>query len=405
MSHNHSSSSRIFSLDVLRGLAAALVLIRHAPGQSLSKGPLETSFGFLVTIGWTGVDLFFVLSGFLIANTLFVSRESSGSYQPIQFWIRRSFKIWPSYYFAYGTAFGLTVAREIFQNRRQEVGVLFQRSWPNFVFLQNYSDGIKWSHSWSLAVEEHFYLLLPLILIWIARPRGNTSESGKGDLRKVIWMAVGLAIVVLGMRCYHSWSSLSWHDSYYLSHCRIDSLFWGVMLAAVYRYAGWVKNYISVWFPIGVCCLTAGLLCAFFDPLEDKSGLIVSTIGFTFLMLGSGSLVLGASFKPNFGLAMPYGGRFLFLLMGMLGTYSYTVYLAHAAIFSTPGVEGSRQYILSSLRSFELNGTIIAWLDRFGYFAASIVGGVLLSHLVERPFLALRKLYFPGRTDDQRKTT
>lgn len=392
-----SSSTRIFSLDVLRGLAAALVLIRHAPSQSLANGPVETMFRFFVTIGWTGVDLFFVLSGFLIANTLFVSRESHGDYQLIPFWIRRSFKIWPSYFVAYGTAFGLTVAREIYQNRWNEAGILFHRSWPNFFFLQNYSNGIKWSHSWSLAVEEHFYLLLPLVLIGIALPSKTSLHGNNQILRNVCWLAMGLAIVALGLRCYHNWTSNSWHDSYYLSHCRFDSLFCGVMLAAVYRYANWVREYIRLWLPLGIIALLAGLLCAILDPLEANRGMVVSTIGFSLLMVGSGTLVLSAAFFPDFGLSIPFGARYVFQLLAILGTYSYTVYLAHAAIFSTPGVEGIRQFLLSSLHSLKWDQTLIAWLDRFAYLSVSVLGGVLLSHFIERPFLAIRKAYFATR--------
>src|ERR1043166_5890812 len=90
---------RIHSLDFLRGLAVLLVLFRHLPNDNTS-GVLH----FIQAIGWTGVDLFFVLSGFLISGLLFTEFNRTGKLDVKRFWLRRGMKIWPSYFLTYGLA-------------------------------------------------------------------------------------------------------------------------------------------------------------------------------------------------------------------------------------------------------------------------------------------------------------
>jgi peptidoglycan/LPS O-acetylase OafA/YrhL len=89
----HRDPQRLFALDVLRGFAIALVLFRHVPIAPDSSEPV---LGFLFGIGWAGVDLFFVLSGFLISGLLYREVDASGTIDFRRFWLRRGMKIWPS---------------------------------------------------------------------------------------------------------------------------------------------------------------------------------------------------------------------------------------------------------------------------------------------------------------------
>ena len=141
--------NRLRELDFLRGIAIILVLLRH-----------QALFEFTSEMGWIGVDLFFVLSGFLVSGLLFREYIKFGNIKPMRFLIRRGYKIYPIYYlsvFIYLTPYLL--------NGNFPLWKLLHES----IFIQNYTKGLGYINpaSWSIAVEEHFYLSFVLIL-WIS---------------------------------------------------------------------------------------------------------------------------------------------------------------------------------------------------------------------------------------------
>jgi peptidoglycan/LPS O-acetylase OafA/YrhL len=104
-------------------------------------------------IGWIGVDLFFVLSGFLISGLLFLEYRSAGELKLARFFLRRGLKIYPAFWaMLFASVLGLVLAGKSVR------GIAIA---GELLFVQNYTQSI-WEHTWSLAVEEHFYLLLPL---------------------------------------------------------------------------------------------------------------------------------------------------------------------------------------------------------------------------------------------------
>ena len=170
-----SSPRRLFSLDVLRGLAAMGVLLRHVPATDYETFTgVDGAFQFLRAVGWVGVDLFFCLSGFLIAGLIFREHNQTGHFRMLRFWLRRGYKIWPCYFVAYG-ALVVLLGTRILVGTDSSKGTLLeltQNALINSVFLQNYLDCERWPHSWSLAIEEHFYTIVPLLLccgFWLAR--------------------------------------------------------------------------------------------------------------------------------------------------------------------------------------------------------------------------------------------
>src|SRR5438034_2045551 len=140
---------RVRQLDVLRAIAVLLVLGHHMdppdPGVVTSLRVVVDTWH---RAGGVGVDLFFVLSGFLISGLLFSEYKRSGRIDFLRFFIRRGFKIYPAYYF-----FLFLLA--------------FLRGRPtlaDLIFMQSYWP-YSWGHTWSLSVEEHFYIALPLVLM------------------------------------------------------------------------------------------------------------------------------------------------------------------------------------------------------------------------------------------------
>jgi len=162
------------ALDGVRAAAVLLVLLAHGTAR-FEPGGLH------MPVGWIGVDLFFVLSGFLISNLLFREDDRFGSISLSRFYVRRSLRIWPLYYgvlLLY--AFVLPhVDEEIFGRvfvsaDREEYGAYREALWPHWLFLQNYlvdAHDVRMGLSlfWSLAVEEHFYLVWPLLVVLIPR--------------------------------------------------------------------------------------------------------------------------------------------------------------------------------------------------------------------------------------------
>src|SRR6478736_4827180 len=143
---------RLKELDFLRGIAIILVLLRHIP-----------PFNFTHNIGWIGVDLFFVLSGFLVSGLLFKEYLKFGDIRPKLFLIRRGFKIYPIYYLFY-IPYLAPIIMERGWSCLAERGFL-----SDMTFTQNFINGLGWANkaSWSLAVEEHFYFGLSFFL-WLS---------------------------------------------------------------------------------------------------------------------------------------------------------------------------------------------------------------------------------------------
>jgi peptidoglycan/LPS O-acetylase OafA/YrhL len=198
---------RNFSLDVLRGVAILLVLARHVPGGATTgfpRAPYE--------LGWTGVDLFFTLSGFLISNILYAELDRTGTLDVKRFLLRRGMKIWPSYFACFGLMTAAVVASNVTAGDAAAALKTLLAATPNVVFLQNYL-GYQWPHSWSLAIEEHFYCVLPLVLLSLGR---------RGVLRRLpaLLFCVCAAVLALRVGMYLAgW--VRWQSYYYPTHVRV----------------------------------------------------------------------------------------------------------------------------------------------------------------------------------------
>lgn len=392
------SPQRLFSLDVLRGLAIALVLIRHFPPTEIRlSGMFEEVVQWLMSIGHVGVDLFFVLSGFLISRLIYAEYDRTGGFDAVRFWLRRGFKIWPAYFVAYGGMTALRVFWELWRGDRARAGELLDAAGCNAVFMQNYLACERWSHSWSLAVEEHFYTVFAVfagVLAWWA---ARKHLSGIRTFKTVAAACILASAAALLMRIdvllpeyTHATASIA----YYRSHLRMDSLCCGVLLGYCVHYRIGGSLVPRIRWPLGLVALMAGLA---WPTLWTKGeSFWFESIGFTLIYLSFGVLVLGAAQRPDFGLAAPRVPRAMLRGLAWLGVYSYTIYLAHSILFGIPGVETLRQAVLGvSLPTFGVGFSL--WLDRLAYLAASIGLGVALSHVIERPFLRLRARLLPSR--------
>src|SRR5689334_1891242 len=203
---------RSSALDILRAVAILLVYCQH-----LSEIPVVSG------VGWVGVDLFFVLSGFLVSGLLFREYQQTQQVQSVRFLLRRGFKIYPQFYLL----IGLTALIPFWVGKPAPGLQLTSET----LFIQNYFRGL-WSHTSSLAVEEHFYLLMTIVIAIFARRGGNDPFQGFPK-----WISAAFA-GTLFLRVATWWlhpGGQNLNEFLYLhhfpSHLRMDSLLAGVLVS------------------------------------------------------------------------------------------------------------------------------------------------------------------------------
>jgi peptidoglycan/LPS O-acetylase OafA/YrhL len=209
------SKERNSSVDIFRAIAILSVVIFH--------------FNNYFPFGNLGVDCFFVISGLLIGNILIKNIQQERPVNFFKFIIMRGFKIWPSYYvfIFFGSAFALLFYHSIAPD---QIIPLWDIKRYLF-FYQNYTGlPFHWSfdHVWSLCVEEHFYILLPILFIIIQR----FFVDKKRYLFFSVYCIIGAGILFKFLALEYTRSK----DTYSATHNRIDALAWGVLLSLIIAY-------------------------------------------------------------------------------------------------------------------------------------------------------------------------
>lgn len=353
------------ALDLLRAAAVLLVISRHSQVAR-----------YRILGGWSGVDLFFVLSGFLISGLLFTEYLKYRQIRVGRFLARRGFKIYPPFY----TLIAWTSAMFLLYGH----AVPPDRLLSDLFFLQSYRGGI-WDHSWSLGVEEHFYVGLALLLYFLTRHARNRKDPF-GALPAIF---LTVALFVLGMRLYRSWPYPAIaYGRIQMTHLHIDSLLFGVLLSYFFRFRseqfGQFCRSHRPWMALaGFTLVTPSFLW------DMPDSYFVQTVGHTFLYLGYGSFVALAVTGTGTGFSSRWS---LFSLLGdwlaALGKYSYSVYLWHYPMLLW-GQEFLRRV---HLRPANQDVRFVI------YLAGSIVVGILMARIVEYPLLNLRDKLFPSRS-------
>ena len=358
------ADGRLKQLDLIRFAAIMLVLFRHMepcpPETSVILNAITTT---LKCGGWTGVDLFFVLSGFLVSGLIFREYRTTGGFDPSRFLIRRGFKLYP--------AFWILIAATFFYAQYRDVEFSIRGFWGEILFIQNYYDHL-WAHTWSLAVEEHFYLFLSLVCflgVWIAR---------NDPFRFVpkLFMFFGAACLIL--RIYASLTfQFQFYDYFALSHLRFDSLFFGVAISYYWHFKGLSGDPNMKRYRRHFALLGPILFVPFFIfPMETNPW--ISSIGLTMGYLGAGCILLtliSTDLPDNF--VVNYAAR--------IGKYSYSIYLWHIPVLFW----GEKEVGLDSMQGWFLYAVF--------YLFFSIFIGIALSKLIEYPMLKVRDMIFPSR--------
>ncbi len=338
------------SLNGVRALAILLVVWGHA----------ELPYRFIRES--TGVTIFFFLSGYLITTLLRREYDRFERVSIRDFYLRRLFRIFPPLYIVLAVSIVLSLA-DVIANEMTGWGVLASFGfWTNYYIIYAGRDGLPGGMNalWSLAVEEHFYLVFPLLYIGLRR--WIRSRWGQGS----VLIAICLGIMV--WRTYLFSQGASVDRIYLATDTRADAILWGSVLAIVANPAyPEVKAPRRLWLLTPV--LAAGAAVVYLVSRTDNS--IGMTVGYTIQ-----SIALGAVFIPLILAPRSVIGRVLNLkAVAWVGIISYSVYLIHR-----PALMIAEEYLPAP----QVATALIA-----------IAGTVLLSWamlvFVERPFGRLRR--------------
>ena len=371
---NHEHRNR--GLDFLRGSAILLVFLNHIesrtmPGFICPRGMAGFVYWRVKTFGASGVDLFFILSGFLISGLLFKEIDETGGLRLGRFWARRAFKILPSYGFLLIVlaATGATAWLDW-----SSPGAVAHSLFVHGLLLQNYLASTVNGPTWSLAVEEHFYLLLPLLLLWM---RGGAARI---DSRKFLLFIVPLLLLPLAFRVQRALAGIEPND-FMQTHFRFDGLLYGVLAQWLIRTKSPVVSMAAR--HKGVFGFISGLLILpiFFFPRAHP---FMFTIGFSMAAIGYALLLLlMVSSTPG-----PWQKSWPARAIATTGVWSYNIYLWHFFLGAVhlPFYVATQEWIAAKIPNSGL--TAVA---QFVFFAMTSIGiGALLTQIVEKPFLALR---------------
>ncbi|MDQ2834313.1 MAG: acyltransferase [Acidobacteriota bacterium] len=358
---------RLHGLDTLRALAIILVMLYHLNMQGLLPSLLEP----VANIGWVGVDLFFVLSGFLIGSQLLKLYLTGGEFSLKDFYTRRAYRILPAFFVVLFLYMTVPLWREA-------PGPYAGWQYASFTWnllLLGYPTSRAFSHVWSLCVEEHFYLIFPILLLLLMR---------KPSVWKTISFLLFLTLGGVALRAWLLYSVIQPAGAqqnlmmmkyiYYPTYSRLDGLVMGVSLAAVrtFKVHWWSRltrngGLLALF---GFACVLGALwLCAFDYPAPELPLSIL--FAFPALACGFGLLVASAVSENGF-LAIRVPGA------SALAALAFSLYLTHKSV-------AHAAHLLFSVLTARAG-----WKSSAIYAVMCLGFASLLYFAIERPFIALR---------------
>jgi peptidoglycan/LPS O-acetylase OafA/YrhL len=378
-------------LDGIRGLAILLVMVHHFTVIT-PIGTLETWFDKASHLGMHGVDLFFVLSGFLITGILIDSKDSPNFLR--NFYIRRTLRIFPLYYAVTGFSFlilpfllSLSAAGASKLGRFETAAgdwIWYLLYCSNFTIAKAnaFRHGIL-DVTWSLAIEEQFYLVWAIAVLFLSR-------------RTLQRVCVGAIISALVIRIVMWRAGYSWLQIYVLTPSRIDALAWGSLIALWLREPTYDPRKFARW--AGGPMLATTIILGFFFYLGflNYTSPLSFTMGYSLIGIFFAQLVVSVLYtrKGSFRERIFASKFFIFF-----GKYSYAIYLFHLPIRAV-----IRDAFFGETAFRQLPGFALGWQMIFYVLATlAVIPLALLSwNLYEKQFLKL-KVLFPSGVEVTRK--
>lgn len=333
----------------------------------------QPTFGIFSEIGWVGVDLFFLLSGYLIGNQIFSTLAKQRKFSLKLFYSRRLLRTLPNYLVVLSLYFlipGFSEAETI------------SPLWKFLTFTQNLGlqIGTAFSHAWSLCIEEQFYLILPILTLTAVRHKSMRPLS-------IIFITMLIGGIILRVWLWHyccaqdtyaEFKTMYFKHIYYASCCRLDELIFGVSIAVLknFHIKIWEKimtkgNWLLLFGLVGSCVTCYGFA-------KYHYSFFMTAFGFPALAISFAALTISA-LDPD-----SYLSRIKIPGAATIAIWSYAIYLIHKPVsvlmyheLTKFGVEPSSLLAIAIIMT------------------CSALSGKLLYDLVEMPFLKMRdKLKF-----------
>jgi peptidoglycan/LPS O-acetylase OafA/YrhL len=374
------SPTRIPALDGLRGLAALVMVLYHLFVAGWSDSPSIHLLQKFTTAGWVGVDLFFVLSGFLITRILLNSLDSTSFFGT--FYARRALRIFPLYYLVvfFVIAFPNLLAIHwsglqwvYLANLQNNLGFFLSRPW----FRAHPPDLAAIQHLWTLGLEQQFYFAWPLVIFFFGAPKNR---------RNLLIASLAACAAVLALRIALHFHGVSISVLANSTPCRFDSLLYGACLALALNGALAPHHRERLHKLAAPTCLTmlaTILIIGIARHTWANESPAVLTIGFTLLDIFFAALILLA-IQPGSATSRVFSIQ----VLRTIGKYSFGLYVYHEFLrewFSAP-LRAYFDATHSKLVGVLTTATILLILS----FAVA----VLSYHLFEQPFLRLKR-FFP----------
>jgi peptidoglycan/LPS O-acetylase OafA/YrhL len=315
------SGTHVPALDGLRGLAIALVMLLHftQEGRLEPTTTVDGLFAQVALLGWAGVDLFFVLSGFLITGILFEAKGSERFFR--NFYMRRALRIFPLYYGFLAIWFFLLP--RVYTWPSYAASSIHTQAW-SWTYLTNVIQALHGDlgaaptytgHFWSLAVEEQFYLAWPMAVFLLQR-------------RQLIRLCLAC---ILGSLLLRVWLSADGNliAAYVLTPSRMDALAVGSLLALIGRSSDGLLHLRRWALPVAISSGMVFAVTLWSQPAEPLASLLVPGLDHFALAVLSGVLILWAV-----GAGPGTTGHHVFSSPGLrfMGRYSYAMYVFHLPV-------------------------------------------------------------------------
>jgi peptidoglycan/LPS O-acetylase OafA/YrhL len=367
------------ALDGIRGIAIAMVMAVHFFYGFQPTNGLEKFVTSVAGYGNLGVDLFFALSGFLITGILLESKRDDSHYFR-NFFMRRLLRIFPLYYGVLALIFlGL---RWVPALQGETMDEMVSSQWWAWGYGVNFLVASKgaWtppyiSHFWSLAVEEHFYLIWPLFVYFLDRR----------NLLKACWIAI---VASTGLSVLLELQGVNYLTIYTLTPCRLNGLCLGGLMATLTHRRELPPSSWAVWIiAAGLLSKLAIVLVARAQP--SFNGVLEPFRGLSWLTIFVGLILAAVSSAPNSLLVRCLSSRSLVFL----GKYSYGLYVYHHFISSGSHSLGALAWLAERMP----HHTIAVLVHGALGVALSIAIAMLSFHAYEKHFLKLKDRFSPKK--------
>jgi peptidoglycan/LPS O-acetylase OafA/YrhL len=374
------SRPHVPALDGMRGLAILAIMVLHFGDLCGRATAAQRAWHVGISPLWMGVDLFFVLSGFLITRILLAAKGKPRFF--FNFYGRRTVRIFPLYY---GVLFGIFVLLPLIRPDRPAPELRAQQVWF-WTYLSNFrmawtgrlwaTNVVRVNHFWSLAVEEQFYLVWPTLVYLMDR-----RALGRMCLAIIAAAPVARAVAILGFQ-------VDWAVVFGTTPFRMDTLCYGALIAVLAQDPKALER-VRRWAPSVVVLCLAALACLFAARGGLDSGQRTIQIS-AYTLTGPlfAGLILWTLARPGpTRLSWAFEARWL----RFLGKYSYGLYVFHYLllpqyqhVFSLIDPRASSELGIVQTLAFEALG-----------MGCSVAIAILSYHLYEAQFLKIKRYFSP----------